>query len=745
MNLDSNLISLNPMQRKAVASPAKHLLVLAGAGSGKTRVLVSRIVHFVQQGEWPSKIMAVTFTNKAAKEMLERLANSLDNSVDALWVGTFHGLAYRILRQHAMAAGLPDSFQIIDSEDQKRIVKRIVVDLNLDEDEFEPKRVQAFINKQKDEGHRFKSMGEPKNRDQAVFFEVYRRYEGYCEQAGVVDFAEILLRTYELLRDNQELREYYQNKFSCVLVDEFQDTNTIQYLWLKKFCNSETNITVVGDDDQSIYGWRGAKIENIQKFSKDFPDTEVVRLEQNYRSTKNILEAANSLISCNKERLGKNLWTEDSHGEKISLYGAFNEIDEARFVVNEITKRALETGSYNDIAVLYRSNAQSRVLEQALRQQGINYQVYGGLRFFDRAEIKDVLAYLRLLVNKADDVAFERVINTPPRGIGERTVANIRQVAKEQEISLWQAVYGMLQQGVAGRSAQSLRTFVELIENLSALVEQEPIFVLAEELINKTNLISYLAEQTGEKAAAKVENLKEFIAATSQFFHNISDRGEDNLKILVEFLTESTLDVGDAKEDGKGVNLMTLHSAKGLEFATVFILGMEEGLFPHHRSAEMKEALEEERRLCYVGLTRARKKLYLSYAEKRSFSNKMGVNRPSRFINEISYEFMETVKLRNDGFNQDSSVNYYANSSNNYAKRSYANNSYNGGFSAPKTKVKVDAVVPFKLGQRVRHKKFGEGIVLDYEGSKESLRVKIRFDFSGEKWLVLAYARLEAC
>lgn len=729
-NLEVMLDELNTMQREAVTTQAKHLLVLAGAGSGKTRVLVYRIAWLMLQGQvMPHQMIAVTFTNKAATEMRHRIEKRVGAPGGRLWVGTFHGLSHRILRAHGERAHLPDNFQIIDSDDQLRVIKRLAQERGWDEQLCDPKRAQGYINRQKDEGKRAGQMIASSTPEQALFVELYRLYEQYCQRAGVVDFAEILLRCYELWRDNPDILKKYHERFKYILVDEFQDTNTIQYAWLKMLCSPSSQLMIVGDDDQSIYGWRGAKIENIHRFHKDYQDVVTVRLEQNYRSTSTILAAANALIAKNASRLGKQLWTQGAQGERIALYGAFNEIDESRFIVGEIQKWCLGGGSYEEVAILYRSNAQSRVLEQALRQCGIPYKIFGGLRFFDRAEIKDVLAYLRLLVNCHDDTAFERVVNFPPRGIGERSQAVLREKAKLQQVSMWEAAKQALTAPSASRSSTGLRQFFALIEGLLPLVAEQNLSQIIQTVLEKTGLFLYVKAQPGEHTQTRLENMRELVQAAAQF-HTSFEESQERLsphseETLPSFLSEVALDAGEREVDTQvSVKLMTLHSAKGLEFPLVFLCGLEDGLFPHHRCTQDQALLEEERRLCYVGITRAMRKLYLTYAEKRSFSGSSGSNRPSRFIADIPSQVIECLN-----------INVESRHSSGAAR-----------LAVPKPIIRpaLASNFPFRIGQRIIHPRFGEGTVLAGEGEGIDARVQVNFIEGGKKWLVLAYAKLVA-
>lgn len=719
------LEDLNRAQYEAVTASAPRLRILAGAGSGKTRVLVYRIAWLIHQGISPNRILAVTFTNKAANEMRHRIEKMMGNRMSALWMGTFHGLSHRILRQHFEKADLPENFQIIDADDQLRLVKRLIHERGWDDETCDPKRTVGFINRQKDEGRRALEVLPSSFADVTAFTEIYRLYEQHCQRTAVVDFAEILLRTYELFRNEPALLAHYHQRFLHILVDEFQDTNAIQYAWLKMLYHPDHHLMMVGDDDQSIYGWRGAKIENIHRFDKDFTGVVTIRLEQNYRSTSTILAAANALIAHNDSRLGKELWTQGIQGEKITLYGAFNEIEEARFIVDRLRKWCEAGGSYEDIAILYRSNAQSRVLEQALRQQMIPYRIYGGLRFFDRAEIKDAIAYLRLLSNVHDDIAFERVINFPPRGVGERTLDNIRNGARDKQISLWQATKEILPTLSAGRISNGLRQFIETIEEMTSQISLLTFPALTKYMLEKSGLQAYLKTQPGEKTVGRVENLQELIQACTQFQESYDEineiKSEHAEECLPAFLSEIALEPGEREgENEVAVKMMTLHSAKGLEFPLVFLAGLEEGLFPHHRNLQETALLEEERRLCYVGITRAMRKLYITYSQKRAFAGLSGNNRPSRFIAEIPKPLIENVCL---------------NTPSNFSVSAR-------GSEVPLFNASLKNF-PFKLGQRVRHHRFGEGVIIGGDGQGEAMRVQVNFANEGRKWLVLAYAKLE--
>ena len=735
MDVSHILDSLNDQQRNAVASPSKNLLVLAGAGSGKTRVLVHRIAWLIQaEHVSPFAVLAVTFTNKAAREMRGRIEDLLGQSFSGMWVGTFHGLAHRLLRSHWQEAGLPEDFHILDAEDQLRLIKRINRSLRIDEEKWPAKQCQWYINAQKDEGLRANNIEHFEDDYTKTMLEVYKAYEEACERGGMIDFGEILLRAHELWLKNSHILAHYQNRFQFILVDEFQDTNSIQYAWLRVLAGNQNQLMVVGDDDQSIYGWRGAKIENIQKFNVDFPETDIVRLEQNYRSTSTILNAANKLIAKNQGRLGKNLWTEGSEGEQISLYEAFNEQDEARFIVDRLQDWFNHGNQRSESAVLYRSNAQSRELEDALLRVGMPYRIYGGHRFYERLEIKNALSYLRMLVNRNADTAIERVINVPTRGIGGRTIDTIRTVAREQSCSLWQACAICINESILkSRAANAVLGFMELIDKLDEDCVNMELHEKAELVIKQSGIVQHHEKEGGEKARSRIENLEELVNACANFddadIEVEEGEGIDltSKLLLSAFLDQASLDSGDtqADESDDAVQLMTLHSAKGLEFQLVFLAGMEEGLFPHKMSMDNLAGLEEERRLCYVGITRAKNKLYLSHAESRRLHGDVTLCRPSRFIKEVPQELIEEVRLKTA----------VARMGNQRLKSSGMGKVIKGKVEVPKTEI--------SLGQRVAHGKFGEGVVLNYEGQGSNARVQVNFDASGSKWLVLSYAKLE--
>ncbi len=722
------LDDLNPAQREAVSAPMGNMLVLAGAGSGKTRVLVHRIAWLLQVEQLsPYAILAVTFTNKAAREMRTRLEALLGLSLRNMWVGTFHSIAHRLLRTHWQDARLPQHFQIIDSDDQLRLVKRLLKDHRIDDERYPPRQVQYFISGCKEEGLRPHQVQTHGDVYMGQMVELYERYQLTCERGGLVDFGELLLRSLELLRDNPRLLAHYRERFAHLLVDEFQDTNTLQYAWLKLLAGDTAGLTVVGDDDQSIYGWRGARVENIRRFEQEFAGTRTVRLEQNYRSTSAILDAANALISHNAGRMGKELWTEGTQGEPISVYAGFNDLDEARFIVDTINEKVAEGHARREIAILYRSNAQSRVLEETLIRQGVAYRIYGGQRFYERLEIKNALAYLRLLLNREDDASLERVINVPARGIGTRTVEQLRERARDRGISLWQALHDSLSDAtLKGRAANAVQAFANLIERL----DNDTAGMALHEIISHVNegsgLIEHHRSEKGEKGQARVENLEELINAARAFTQGSAfddQEAGEGVAALGDFLSEAALNAGDheADEFEDCVQLMTLHSAKGLEFPIVFVAGVEEGLFPHKMSMEEPGRLEEERRLCYVGVTRAMRKLYLTYAELRRLHGKETFQRPSRFLRELPEALLEEVRLRGQISRPVTAAR---------------------GLSQP-TSVSPGGDLPdLSLGQRVSHPLFGEGVILNAEGQGERARVQVSFEGEGDKWLVLGFAKL---
>ena len=752
MDVSHLLDDLNPAQREAVSAPRGHYLVLAGAGSGKTRVLTHRIAWLLEvERVSPWSILAVTFTNKAAGEMRARTQNLVGEGTRGLSIGTFHGIAHRLLRRHWREARLPETFQILDSDDQQRLVKRTIQGLGIDEARFPPRQATWFINSAKDEGKRPQAIDAAGNPLASTLLDIYVAFERACQRAGLVDFAELLLRAHELWLHDDALLAHYRERYQHLLIDEFQDTNTLQYAWIRVLAGhggpgtagagragaaagDSGQVFVVGDDDQAIYGWRGARVENVQHFLRDFPNAKTIRLEQNYRSTANILGAANAVIAHNPSRLGKQLWTADGSGAPIEVYAAYNEQDEARFVVERIREYIREHRA-SDAAILYRSNAQSRNFEEQLVQHRIAYRVYGGQRFFDRAEIKDALAYLRLIANRHDDAAFERVVNTPPRGIGDRTIDLLRARARREDTSMWEAVLAELTDStLAGRAKNALRAFLSLIDDLArdCLVAASPARLagdaesvaideplpLAEQMDNaivRSGLREY-HEKDKSSAEARTENLDELVNVASRFERTAEDI-EAGLSELSAFLAHAALEAGEAQA-GIGedcVQLMTLHSAKGLEFPLVFLVGLEDGLFPSHKSVEEPGRLEEERRLAYVGITRAREQLVLSHAETRRMHGMEMYGRPSRFLNEIPRDLLHEIRPRVQ------------------VSRPLRESSH----------ALLPMEVPtFTLGQRVSHAQFGEGVVVDYEGSGAHTRVQVNFESVGQKWLVLAFANL---
>lgn len=719
MDVTDIIDPLNDAQREAVTAGDLPALVLAGAGSGKTRVLVHRVAWLVRvENLSPQQVLAVTFTNKAAREMRDRIEALLGFPTAHLWIGTFHGIAHRMLRMHWREAGLAEGFQIVDADDQFKLLRRMLRDMGANPDEWTPRDIrdlQWFINAQKEEGLRAKDCGDDGNVARRQFIELYARYEQFAENASAVDFGELLLRTLETLERHDELLARYRRRFRHLLVDEFQDTNAIQYRWLRLLAGNDGIPFVVGDDDQSIYRWRGARVENLFRFEKDFAGTRLIRLEQNYRSTATILNAANAVIANNGTRLGKNLWTSGEDGERIKLFVAFNERDEAEFVVNRV-RDYLERGKRaSDAAVLYRSNAQSRVFEEAFLAAGIPYRVYGGLRFFERAEIKDALAYLRLIANRDDDPSFERVVNTPRRGIGARTVDAVRSQARGSGTSLWRAAAALVAgKALPPRLAGALWKFLKLVDDLHSATSGCALHEQVEQVIEASGLAKHYASDRSGNAEARLENLEELVNAA----RDPIDDEDAELSPLIAFLSYAVLESGEAQAGATedSVQLMTLHSAKGLEFPLLFLCGMEDGLFPHQRSLNDADGLEEERRLCYVGLTRAREELYLSYAEQRRIHGTDNYTTPSRFIREIPPDLVEEVR----------------------PSFSAGRQAYRRGAAALEPESSG-----VKLGQRVRHRKFGDGIVLNSEGSGAHARVQVNFERAGTKWLVLAYAKLE--
>jgi len=719
MNVSHLLDTLNQAQREAVTAPPGHVLVLAGAGTGKTKVLTHRIAWLLATEQARAyNILAVTFTNKAAREMRTRLESLLNNSSQNLWANTFHSIAHLLLRKHWQLANLPQTFQILDSGDQLSVLKQIIRNLELDDKVLTPKQAQHFVNTCKDYGLRAKDVvAEESDVWRYQMLNIYTAYEARCQQTGLVDFAELLLRCYELWRDNPSLLTYYQQRFQYILVDEFQDTNTVQYNWLQLLAGHSSQLFVVGDDDQSIYSFRNASAANLAHFNQEFPQVQLIRLEQNYRSTGTILEVANTLIARNEQRLGKNLWTQASAGEPIFLYTAYSEMDEARFVAEKVQAWS---GQRREMAILYRTTAQSRLFEEEFLQRGIPYRIYGSLRFYERLEIKDMLAYLRLLHHRDDDGAFERIVNTPKRGIGERTLETLRGIARQKEISLWQAAKQAIEtQELKARASSTLSIFLEFIEQLNEQIQPLPLHEKIKQLKTHTGLVAHYQKESKEEAQRRLENLDELVNAARQFEQRRSnlpptDDTENPLTVdtLTEFLAHTALEAGEGQgnEWEDCVQLMTLHAAKGLEFEVVFLCGLEENLFPHQNSLD-ESKLAEERRLCYVGITRARRYLYLCHSESRYRYGNREFATPSRFIREMPTELIQAVRLSNSTV---SPLKSWITSSKGKLHR----------------------------GERVKHNQFGEGVVLNYEGQGDYARVQIKFA-SGNKWLMMAYAQLE--
>lgn len=725
------LSGLNNKQLEAVTLPHQSALILAGAGSGKTRVLTTRIAWLINTGQVsPNGILAVTFTNKAAKEMLTRLSAMLPINTRGMWVGTFHGLCNRLLRAHHREALLPATFQILDSADQLSVIKRLMKVMNVDDEKFPPKQVQGYINSCKEGGLRAQAV-EAFDSHSKRMREIFEEYDKQCQREGVVDFAELLLRCYELLERDANIRQHYQNRFNYILVDEFQDTNRLQYLWLKLLAGTDNCMFAVGDDDQSIYAFRGARVGNMLDFEKDFAIQNIVKLEQNYRSHSNILDAANAIITHNRNRLGKNLWTAAGKGEPVRVYEAYNDIDEASFIVDEVKMLHAEGASLDEIALLYRSNAQSRVLEHALFSANLPYRVYGGLRFFERAEIKHALAYLRLIADPANDTALLRVINFPARGIGARSLEQLQDLARSQNCSLWQAAINKVGNGKPGKGIEG---FVALIKQM----QEEASGLTLPEMADLATTLSglkqhYLAEKEGED---RIANLDELINAAVAFINENDHTEESEQRGLTEFLSFASLEAGEhqAEVGRDALQLMTVHAAKGLEFKAVFISGLEEGLCPHEQSLYEASGLEEERRLMYVAVTRARQRLYLSYAQSRMLHGQVRYGIPSRFLDEIPEALLKRLNAR-------------PNAAKSNAPRA-SNGAASGGIGSVSMGSKSmisgqkSIEMPWKIGQSVGHTKFGNGIVVSYEGNADDLRVQVNFGRAGLKWLALEYAKL---
>lgn len=735
------LNDLNPEQQNAVTTDSQYTIVLAGAGSGKTRVLVHRIAWLCLEKNYaPHSIFAVTFTNKAAAEMQERIQHLVSEGYfNGMWVGTFHGLTHRILRMFFGQANLPANFQLIDTEDQNRLVKRIFRELKVDETQWSPKECASFISTQKEKGLRAADII-PEDPKQIMWKKIYHDYQIICDRAGYVDFSELILRTYELLCRNDEVLSYCRQRFSNILVDEFQDTNFIQYQLVKKISGMTANVMIVGDDDQSIYSWRGANAQNLQLFIHDYPDTEVIRLEQNYRSTGTILAVANRLIANNQNRLGKNLWTDGDNGDNISLYVGFNDIDEARFVIGQIKKRHEEGENYSNCAILYRNNVQSRLLEDTLLQAGLPYQIYGSIRFYERQEVKLALAYLRLLHDHTNDMAFEATVNTPPRGIGHVTLDKIRLTARQNEIPLWDACLLLIQtHALTDRQHSGIRRFLEFMESIHDEVGEQPFYKQLDAMIKLSGMIQMYEQEPGIKGQSRLENLEELVIAAEQFYQlNENTEAQDlvtgkTLTVLESFLAYTSLEGRETSKDQDAVQLMTLHSAKGLEFDHVFIVGFEEGIFPAQRSVIDLESIEEERRLAYVGITRARKSLMLTLCELRRLYGREERNLPSRFLaelpadklTEISYRGAAQISRYSSNFTDvsDKDLKHFDERKQTYQEKNKTNEGYS-------------------LGRKVRHQRFGEGTIINLDGEGEHRRAQIAFVNEGIKWLVIKLANL---
>ena len=708
--------SLNKQQLTAVNCGEGNKLVLAGAGSGKTRVLTYRVAKLINDFDVrPSDILALTFTNKASREMKERIESLLRISSQGLWFGTFHGVCRRILKIHWKEAELSERFTILDSQDQLRLVKRIIKTNNLDEKLYDAKSIQSFINRKKDNGTRSNQTSE---KDDEVYILVYKEYESILKQTFSVDFADLILKTYELLLNHENILSYYVNRFKHIMVDEFQDTNLLQFKLLKLLNNNTGSMYAVGDDDQSIYGWRGALSKNIKNFTDQFIDVEIFKLEQNYRSTDKILKVANSLITHNKNRLGKELWTNTSRGEQVKIFEAYNNDEESSFIVDKIKMLVRDGYKKSEIAILYRNNFLSRRLEEELNGRGIPYIIYGGFRFFERAEIKDMIAYLRIVVNPDDDAAFERTINNPPRGIGQKTIDIIRGLAKESNLSLWKTIklfQDKETKDITTRVKTSLLNYIRIIEDIASDINDLSLDEILIRIYKDSKLKTYFSEQKGEESISKQENIEELFVTAENFIRN----NIDSENIVDEFLDNAALEAGDyqSKLDEDPVQLMTIHSAKGLEFPVVFLTGLEEGIFPNENRKSGNDFLEEERRLCYVAITRAMKLLYITHANARYLHGSYNYLMPSRFISEIPSELLDSVKSDSYQHKKNKKISSF---------KSQTNNSSG-----------------LKVGQRVKHQKFGNGVVLSYEGEDDNLKLYINFEDYGSKWLVLTYAHLE--
>ena len=727
MEVDKNSSNLNEQQVKAVNCSLGNKLILAGAGSGKTRVLIHRVERLILDFKiQPSNILALTFTNKASNEMKQRLEKVLRMSSQGLWFGTFHGICRRILKIHWKEAGIKDFFSILDSQDQLRMIKRIIKQKNLDENLYEPKHLQSFINSQKDKGLRYDKC----DYDDNVYIEIYKDYDLACRQTNSVDFADLILLTYEMLLKNQQILHYYSTRFKNIMVDEFQDTNALQFELLKLLNGKDGSLYAVGDDDQAIYGWRGARSKNIKYFTDQFSNVEVFKLEQNYRSTNSILSVANELISNNTNRMGKNLWSESVKGEPVYLYEAYNDDDETGFIAEKIKELTLSDFKRSEIAILYRSNFLSRRLEEELNSRSIPYKIFGGFRFFERAEIKDVIAYLRIAVNESDDTSFERTINNPPRGLGEKTLSTLRLYAKTNNKSMWESINNLESiTALSTRAVSSIMSYKSIINNIRESLSNESLKDIISIIVKLSGFSTHFESKKTEESLSKQENIDELISTVERFTINNSD--SENL--IQDFLDNASLEAGEyqSKVNEDPVQLMTIHMSKGLEFPVVFVTGLEEGIFPNENRNVTPGFLEEERRLCYVAITRAMRKLYLSYSNSRFMHGSSSFFIPSRFIDEIPDDMLQPVK----NSSKKQSIKFNSHNQENYNEA--LNQDQDVDFSFNQT-------VPYiRVGQKVRHMKFGQGIILEYTGKNEDLKLRINFENYGQKWLVLTYSQLE--
>ncbi|QID18934.1 UvrD-helicase domain-containing protein [Nitrogeniibacter mangrovi] len=724
------LAGLNREQTQAVTLPPQHALILAGAGSGKTRVLTTRIAWLIQTGQvTPQGLLAVTFTNKAAKEMIARITAMLPINTRGMWIGTFHGLCNRLLRTHHREANLPQLFQILDSADQLAAIKRLLKTLNVDDEKYPPRELQHFINGQKEQGHRPADV-EAWDEFTRRRVELFAEYEAQCQRESVVDFAELLLRSYELLKHNEPIRKHYQRRFRHILVDEFQDTNKLQYRWLKLLAGGDGEVPgaclfCVGDDDQSIYRFRGAEVGNMLAFEREFQVPNVIRLEQNYRSCGNILDAANAIIANNTQRLGKQLWTDQGEGEPIRVYEAFTDGDEARWLVEEIQSLVRDGLSRSDIAVLYRSNAQSRVLEHQLFSAGVSYRVYGGLRFFERQEVKHALAYLRLIANPDDDTAFARVVNFPTRGIGARSLEALQDAARTFNGSLYATVSHL-----TGKPRKAIEPFVAMIEKMRSDTAALPLPEVVDHVLDQSGLREHYLSQKAKDGQERLENLDELISAAANFVAEMpAPEAAVDHPLLADFLAHASLEAGDHQADAgeDAIQLMTVHSAKGLEFDVVFLTGLEEGLFPHDNSVRELDGLEEERRLMYVAVTRARQRLYVSLAQSRMLHGQTRYCMRSRFLDEIPVGLTKWLTPQQSASRQPSPGAFGAGMRRAATAPAQASRDLNG----------------LRIGQAVQHARFGVGTIVAAEGSGADARIQINFGPNGMKWLLLGVAKLE--